>query len=206
MKIFCERLPKNKEKATIPLRKETVPILTEFLSAKMPNIQAFNMPSKYNMARMLKADLVNTEIPYVDEHGRKFDFHALRHTFITSFKTAGTRVAQSLARHKSSKMTDRYTHVGLFDERAAIEKFIPDYSLPSKQNENAATGTDDFSCEMDEHNKPDNKPQKQDYSKQAQRVDVERVTSKAEGNDKRFLIRRSQVRVLPGVFTYTIAK
>jgi len=183
---------KNKEKGAIPLRPESSVMLKDFLAGKMPNVQAFKMPSKYNMARMLKADLKQTDIDYVDDQDRRFDFHALRHTFITSLRAAPTRVAQSLARHKSSKMTDRYTHIELLDERAAIESFVPDYSTHGNREKSIATGTDDFALKMTENNKLDNKP----TSKGLQVHDSKGITNGNNG----FLIRRSQVRVLPGVF------
>ena len=67
----------------------------------------------------------------------------MRHNFITNLRNAPLRVAQSLARHKSSAMTDRYTHIRLHDERAALET-LPDLSQPSKlKQEAAATGTYD---------------------------------------------------------------
>ncbi|MHC4206712.1 MAG: tyrosine-type recombinase/integrase, partial [Planctomycetota bacterium] len=182
---------KNKDKGAIPLKQESAAVFKDFLTGKMPNVQAFKMPSKYNMARMLKADLKQAGIKYVDEHGCKFDFHALRHTFITSLRTAPTRVAQSLARHKSSKMTDRYTHIELYDERAVVEKHIPDYSEPSNQEKGIATGTDDFVLKIDDNNKPDNKTVTENPQTQADKG----VTK----SDNGFLIRRSQVRVLPGV-------
>ncbi len=189
---------KNKDKIAQPLRKETVPVLEEFFRSKMPNAPAFKMPSKYNVARMLKADLLNTGIPYFDDLNRKFDFHSLRHTFITTLRSAPTRVAQSLARHRSSKMTDRYTHIGLVDERAVIEESIPDYSLPSSQERNVATGTD-VVVALDDYNKPDNKPSKKLDGDMVQPTEIKRVKSEMKDGDTGFLIRRSQVRVLPGV-------
>ena len=183
---------KNKEKGAIPLRPETVAMLKDFLAGKMPTVQAFKMPSKYNMARMLKADLKQTDIDYVDDQDRRFDFHALRHTFITSLRAAPTRVAQSLARHKSSKMTDRYTHIELLDERAAIESFVPDYSTQGNREKSVATGTDDFALEISENNKLDNKREGEALQVKSDKG----LAEKANG----FLIRRSQVRVLPGVF------
>ena len=97
-------------------------------------------------------------------------------------------------------MTDRYTHVGLFDERAAIETFIPDYSLPSSKANNIATGTDDFTLEPDDCNKPDNKQGDGHHNEDSQDIQIKEVTNKTDCTDKGFLIRRPQVRILPGVF------
>ncbi len=62
---------------------------------------------------------------YVDDRGRVLDFHGLGHSFATNLNHTPSRVAQSLARHKTSAMTDRYTHDRLNDERAALA-ILPD--------------------------------------------------------------------------------
>ena len=78
---------------------------------------------------------------YVDERGRVLDFHGLRHSFVTNLSHAPSRVAQSLARHKTSAMTDRYTHVRLNDERAALA-MLPDLTTGPTDEQARATGTD----------------------------------------------------------------
>jgi Phage integrase family len=100
---------------------------------------------------MLKADLAAVGIAYEDEQGRVLDFHALRHTFITNLRHAPSRVAQKLARHKSSAMTDRYTHIRLHDERAALD-LLPDLTVPAESEAAKKTGTDDGP--VDETKKP----------------------------------------------------
>jgi hypothetical protein len=92
-----------------------------------------------------KNDPEHPGIPSVDDDGRVFDFHGLRHQFITNLATAGVhpKAAQMLARHSTITLTmDRYTHLGLVDQTAALDK-LP--GLPS-QNGNEreamkATGT-----------------------------------------------------------------
>ena len=91
---------------------------------------------------MLQADLAAAGVAYVDDEGRVFDFHGLRHSFVSNLKHAPSRVAQSLARHKTSAMTDRYTHVRLNDERAALE-MLPDLTAKPTDEQARATGTDD---------------------------------------------------------------
>jgi site-specific recombinase XerD len=63
-------------------------------------------------------------LAYRDEGGRQFDFHALRHQFISNLASAGVhpKVAQTLARHSTINLTMRYTHLGLVDETAALDK------------------------------------------------------------------------------------
>jgi len=139
---------KHREKDILPLKKSSDlhAKLKEFFSGKMPGVKAFGGTYKQltnSTADMLKRDLSDAGIPYIDDNGKVLDFHGLRHSFITNLRNAPSRVAQSLARHKSSAMTDRYTHIRLHDERAALET-LPDFSQPSKRKQEAvATGTDD---------------------------------------------------------------
>ena len=65
---------------------------------------------------------------YQDSNGLFADFHANRHTFITSLDRAGVRpkVAQTLARHSDIRLTlGIYTHTELADQTAAIDA-LPD--------------------------------------------------------------------------------
>jgi integrase len=86
-------------------------------------------------AEMLREDLEVAEIDYRDDAGRVFDFHALRHQYVSDLAAAGAhpRVAQGLARHSTIELTmKRYTHVAMHDVVGAVE------SLPEPI---AATGT-----------------------------------------------------------------
>ena len=65
---------------------------------------------------------------YADREGRVFDFHALRHQFISDLAAAGVNPAdaQRLARHSSITLTmDVYTHVRLSNLQAAVDKLPP---------------------------------------------------------------------------------
>ncbi|MGH7130912.1 MAG: tyrosine-type recombinase/integrase [Phycisphaerales bacterium] len=58
-----------------------------------------------------------------DEEGRVADFHALRHTHVTQLSRTDVspKIVQSLVRHSTITLTmDRYAHVGLADESAAL--------------------------------------------------------------------------------------
>ncbi len=111
--------------------------------------------NKRKGADMLKADLEVAGIPYKDEAGRYVDFHALRHTFVSSLSKSGVspKVAQSLARHSTIGLTmDTYTHIGLYDERAALEKLpeLPDIDENKNKGNKAValkTGTDGLPIE-----------------------------------------------------------
>ncbi len=107
-------------------------------------------------AKMLRKDLAVAGIPYEDGAGRVADFHALRHTFISNLTRGGVspKIAQSLARHGSIGLTmDTYTHIGLHDERAALDA-LPSLSDSTTDQCNSAvarkTGTDDLPVEQGE--------------------------------------------------------
>jgi integrase len=97
-------------------------------------------------ADMLRIDLDAADIPYVNASGHVFDFHALRHHFITSLAQCGVhpKHAQTLARHSTITLTmDRYSHVDMSEAYAALGKLpnLPHASsreeLSSTQGENA---------------------------------------------------------------------
>ena len=84
-----------------------------------------------------------------DSAGRTFDFHALRHHYVSSVVRSGAsvRVAQELARHCSPVLTiGKYAHTRIADLRSAV----PSVPLPGGAGEAQAqavelraTGTDD---------------------------------------------------------------
>jgi len=135
---------KRRETDTVPLREDLAEALRGHLSGRLPTGKAFG--GRYRKltdktAEMLQQDLKLAGVPYADERGRVLDFHGLRHSFVTNLSHAPSRVAQSLARHKTSAMTDRYTHVRLNDERAALA-MMPDLMAKPSSERAKATGTD----------------------------------------------------------------
>ncbi len=135
---------KHRETDSVPLRKDLAADLREHLRGRLPTGKAFGGRYRKLTKRtceMLQTDLAAAGVVYTDDHGRVFDFHGLRHSFVTGLRHAPSRVAQSLARHKSSAMTDRYTHVRLHDERAALET-LPDLTARPSDEQARATGTD----------------------------------------------------------------
>ncbi len=136
---------KNRRQSVLPLRKDTVVELERFFAGKLPNVKAFGGTYKQltdKTAKMLRADLAEAGIPYVDD-GFFFDFHAQRHQTGTLLAASGThpKVAQSIMRHSDINLTmSRYTHTLTGQEAKAVES-MPDLSMPSKQKA-AATGTD----------------------------------------------------------------
>ena len=91
---------------------------------------------------MLRHDLESADIPYEDDMGRVFDFHALRHQFISNLAAAGVhpKIAQTLARHSTITLTmDRYTHMAVSDVAGALEH-LPKLGYEAEAAQ--STGTD----------------------------------------------------------------
>ncbi len=75
---------KHRETDTTPIRKEPAETLKAHMKGKHPGAKVFGGRHKKltkRTAAMLKLDLEAACIPYVDDQGRYFDFHSLRHTF-----------------------------------------------------------------------------------------------------------------------------
>lgn len=129
----------------LPIRKDTAVELEHFLSGKLPSVRAFGGRYKQltdKTAKMLRADLADAGIPYVDG-GFFFDFHAQRHQTGNLLAASGThpKVAQSIIRHSDINLTlSRYSHTLTGQEAEAISS-LPDLSSPTKQRQKA-TGTD----------------------------------------------------------------
>jgi len=138
---------KNKKIAVVPLRPDTAAELQSFFAGKMPDVKAFGGTHKQltkKTAEMLKADLADAGIPYVDDAQRYADFHCLRHTTGSLLAASGVhpKVAQSIMRHGDINLTmSLYTHTLRGQESEAV-KSLPDLSLPSKESLKAS-GTDD---------------------------------------------------------------
>jgi len=148
---------KHRRDDTLPLRCDIAKQLALWKAESNPDesagaggrVFADFQPNK--AAKMLSKDLQTAGIPYRDEAGRVADFHSLRHTFISSLTRSGVspKVAQSLARHSTIGLTmDTYTHIGLYDERAAVDSLpkLPVLNLNESSADEAVavrTGTDD---------------------------------------------------------------
>ena len=77
---------------------------------------------------MVRRDLAVAGIPYRDEAGRVFDFHAIRHQFLSNLARSGVhpKIAQQLARHLTITLTmDRYTHTHTDQLAEALSKLPP---------------------------------------------------------------------------------
>jgi len=123
------KLSKNKRTHVVPLRPDVVAVLRGYLASKSSDspIWSGSWHSTCVAAKMLRDDLRDAGIPYRVEtpNGPEYvDFHALRHTFLTSLGRAGVelRTAQLLAGHSSPVLTARYSHRSLADLTDAVRK------------------------------------------------------------------------------------
>jgi len=92
----------------------------------------------------------------VDGEGRVFDFHALRHLYISRVVESGASVktCQELARHSSPVLTlGRYAHVRLADLRAAVPTVPTGDKATPEAGRLRATGTDNATAHQTETKK-----------------------------------------------------
>jgi integrase len=164
---------KNRRQDTLPLRPVLAEKLAKHLEHKMPQVQAFNVPPREHVAKMLRADLEaarqawlrdaqtaqeRTErektgfCTYRDDAGLVADFHALRHTFISNLAAGGVhpKTAQQLARHSTITLTmDRYSHT-LRGNLAKALDVLPELPQHPRQSQ-AKTGTADAPGSNENH-------------------------------------------------------
>jgi integrase len=116
------------------LKPDTAELLRKYFDNRTFNTMAFGGTYARltdRTAEMIREDLEQAEIPYIDEAGRVFDFHSLRHQTGTMLARAGVhpRDAQAFMRHSSIEITMKYyTHLRKGAEVETAEK-IPDLSL-----------------------------------------------------------------------------
>ena len=122
----------------LPLRADIAQRIKTWLSTRntlQPGAPLFAVTNK-RTAEMLRKDLEQAGIPYIDDRGHYADFHALRKTFITNLARAGVypKTAQLLARHSDINLTmNTYTMLGICDQASAVESLppIPDTAVLS---------------------------------------------------------------------------
>jgi integrase len=107
-----------------PLRSDVADLMRRYLRGKPRRQPLWPGSWKDAAAELVRHDLAAAGIPYVDEDGAVFDFHALRGQFITMLAKNGVhpKVAQVLARHSTIGLTmDRYTDAGVLDLAGALD-------------------------------------------------------------------------------------
>ncbi len=108
-----------------PLRPDVAELLRKNLAGRRADRRVWPGTWISAAAEMLRLDLEAADIPYQDEQGRYFDFHALRGQVISFLAAGGVhpKVAQVLARHSTITLTmNHYTHLDVFDVSGALDK------------------------------------------------------------------------------------
>lgn len=197
---------KRRREDVQPIRGDLAERLREWLAGRARDERLFaRLPG--DTARMLRSDLkearqawlkaaktkeerLNREktdfLKYEDCAGKIADFHATRHTYVSSIVNGGAsvRTAMELARHSTSRLTvDRYSHPRLHDIRGALdnlpgETFVGDRSEPAALE---ATGTEDLSSE--DGNAGIRTCVDEKWQQKWQQLDGERVRNMASGGE-----------------------
>jgi integrase len=161
---------KRRRVDTQPLPRDVATVLANWLRGKPPKKHLWPGGWVNHAAKMVKADLAAARKAWIekastpeekklrhecsvlsfrDAAGRVFDFHSLRHLYVSNLAAAGVhpKIAQTLARHSTITLTlDRYTHVGLYDLAASVNSLptIPIEDPGPEASALKATGTDDL--------------------------------------------------------------
>lgn len=123
----CVRVPasiaKNRKSALLDLGPEMV---AELQSVRRPETASFQRVfSAIPKVATLRRDLARAGIPFVDELGRRADFHALRKTLATTLAVQGVHpyVLKEVMRHSDLKLTMKvYTDAAQLPVSAALGK------------------------------------------------------------------------------------
>ena len=136
------RTTKSKRGDFLPLRAD---VAADLSKARGEAGDADRVFARVPRAREHVKWLAAAGIPYVDEQGRRFDIHALRHEYGTLLSKAGVapREAMALMRHTDMRLTmNVYTDPRIFDLSAAVEK-LPTLTADAPDSQKQiATGTD----------------------------------------------------------------
>jgi integrase len=116
---------KGRKRDLLPLPRDVAETMRQFLNGR-PLHQAVWPGSWWRRAaEMLRLDLVDAKIDYVDAQGKFADFHGQRMTFITALARAGVSpaTAQKLARHSDINLTmGIYTRLQIHELAGAVDK------------------------------------------------------------------------------------
>ncbi len=123
-------LAKSRRERTFPLHADVAARLQAWLAGKPPSQRLWpgRWAQDFRGGKMMKVDLKAAGLPYEDERGRAFDFHALRGQFITALARAGVPLvaAQKLADHCTPALTaNYYTHLETEDLAREVAKLPP---------------------------------------------------------------------------------
>jgi site-specific recombinase XerD len=137
--VVCESAyTKNSKQATQPITAELASLLRPWLAGKSPGSPVFLL-DRIQIAPALRKDL---EAAGVAE-SESYDFHCLRHSYITAVVKSGAslKVCQELARHSDPKLTlSVYSHLTVHDLTQGLE--ILSHTIPTPAVLTGLTGTE----------------------------------------------------------------
>ena len=160
---------KNRKRAQQYIGADLALSLRSHVARKTPTVPLFALPTKFEMADMLREDLAAARKAWVDDArrdpeerlkreqsdfltsknhaGQVLDFHALRHTCGAWLVLAGVslNVVQKVMRHSTITLTiDTYGHILPGAEADAVDELSEFFtSTDPQQIETRKTGTDD---------------------------------------------------------------
>jgi len=113
---------KNNESREIPMSKDLLPVVEDLFSITGKYEYIFSHPEsgeKINyIKRSFRTAVKNADIGY-------YCIHELRHSYITRLAASSASITeiQQISGHKTAKMVQRYTHLGLKEARRTIDRF-----------------------------------------------------------------------------------
>jgi integrase len=116
---------KHRRRDVQPIRPDVAEVMRGYLKGRPRGKPVWPGTWHDRAAEMLRNDLLAAGIPYQDDSGRFFDFHAMRGQFISLLAAKGVhpKVAQVLARHSTINLTmDYYTHLDVLDVTGALDR------------------------------------------------------------------------------------
>ena len=152
---------KRRKRHNQTLKPALAQMLAQHFQNKLPTAPAFRMPSEFNLADMLRADMADARAAWIEaakegkprevrqrsdflaeknREGERVVFYSLRHGHGTALALAGVSqelIAASM-HHTNIKTTERYIHAQQQRAASAIAS-MPDLTYPVL---NASTGTD----------------------------------------------------------------
>lgn len=120
--LFRASVSKNRKEAKIPFNDELAAALRAFRPADAAPFQ-FAFRGRVPKMETFRRDLAKAGIVYLDDQGRRVDFHSLRMTFGTNLVLSGAhlRVLQELMRHSDIRLTMKlYTDASKLPMREAV--------------------------------------------------------------------------------------
>ena len=124
---------KNRKEQSLPLHHDLAKALQQQKPAK-GRVDDLVLVNGVPDMDEVRTDLEKAGIPFLDERGRRIDYHALRTTFITRLSTMKVhpRVAMELARHSDMRLTMKtYTDVGQLPLREVMDS-LPGFGSDSR--------------------------------------------------------------------------